>query len=220
MQVRLQFEEYRRAQLNLKAGAVALLIGVVWIFTRDSWGSFWMQNAIFTAALVMAFFCAPNVLMAWILRLAVIAPRYNITRMLPYHDWAVGVSRSRYHNWCENALMVSVPLQLCLLVLARVIQGACPPGTSMWNNQTCNPGGTELPLEETLLAVISVILCQTFVLGASYRTMAFSVFIHFVVLNTAMVLAGSNLILWVNMVILYGAMMGYERERYDQKLEY
>ena len=213
--MQLQFDEYRRSQLNLRLGAYALLNGLVWNFTRGNVDSFWRQNALFTVAFILALLCGPIVVIAWFVRLAVISRRYNITWMLPYHDWAVGVSRSHYRNWCENAVMILVPLQVSLYVLARVIQGICPPGTSMWNSQRCNPGGLELPLDATLLAVISVIPCQTFLLGASHSAMACGVIINFVVLNTAMVIAGSKLILWVNLVILLCAAISYEYERYD-----
>ena len=213
-QMRAAFDEFRRAQLNFKLGALLLVLAMLWTFTRSSVSSFWTQNAVFTVAFAIAVFCWSIIVCSWFLRLAVISWRYDIVWFQPYHDWAAGISQSTYRDWCENIVIVLVPLQASLFVLARAIHGACPPGTSVWNTQMCNTDGVELPMDALLFAVICLLKCPAFVLGGSYRAMVASWVIMVAVLNAAMVLAGTKLILWVNLTLLVCAALMYERERY------
>ena len=173
-QARAEFDDYCRSKLNIKLGAAVLLLGMAWSFSRDpiithGYGSGVNVNTLFLVQFLVGLLVTPIVVVSWFLRLAFISRRYDIVRMLPYHDWAVGVSQSPYRNLCENAVMILVPLKIHLFVLASVVQSACPPGTSLWNARACDYKGSHsaVPIDALLLCFVAPILCQHFVLGAS-----------------------------------------------------
>jgi hypothetical protein len=173
--VQLQFDDYRRGQLNMAVRVVVLVLGLCWAFSRDpiitgSYGSGVDVNKLFLVHLIVSLSVVPVIGMSWFLRLAVVSRRYNIVRLLPYHDWAVGVSQSRYRNWCENVVIIIVTLMMHLFILASLVQSACPPATVLWNVHTCNYTDSlaVFPLDKVLVTFITPALCQLFLPGASY----------------------------------------------------
>jgi hypothetical protein len=115
----------------------------------------------------------------------------------------------------DNAAVVFNALYTSLYILARVLQGPCPPGTTMWNEQECNPeeNDGEVPQDALLIAVISTIAVQIFVGCASRLSVAAAWVILLVLMNVSMHIAGSHLFFWNNAVVVIAICVSYEIER-------
>ena len=70
----------------------------------------------------------------------------------------------------ENGVVVLVTLSASLSLLARARQGACPPGTTMWGNQSCNPAAAafEVPTDALVACFLAVPIAQVTNLPSLY----------------------------------------------------
>jgi hypothetical protein len=210
------YAEYSRSNLNYRLCMV--LIGpasVSFIVTRGSLATLWHLNpafvVVFASYVVVLFSC----IVVWVNRFAVISYRYNIKFLQPYHASAEKFYRSPFRDVFDNAVVVFNALCTGLYMLARVLQGPCPPGTTAWNEQDCNPEGNdgEIPQDALLIAVISVIAVQVFVGCASRHSVAAAWAILLVLMNVSMSLVDSHLFFWNNVVIVIAICVCYETER-------
>ena len=215
-EMRWAYAEYSRSNLNHKF--VVMLVGPVslaFMVTRGSFGSLWHLNPAFILAFVSYVMVCLCCVMVWTNRLAVISYRYNIAYMQRFHDLASRFYRSSYRDVFDNAVVVCSALCTSLYVLARVLQGACPEGTTMWNAQECNPEGAEgeVPQDALLIAIISLIAVQIFIGCASRLSVVAAWVIVIVLINASMSVVGSSLFFWNNTVLINAMCVSYEIER-------
>ena len=144
-----------------------------------------------------------------------ISYRYDIKFLQPYHEIAAKFYRSPYREVFNNAVIVSNAMCAGLYMLARVLQGPCPSGTSIWNEQECNPEGNdgEVPQDALLVAIISAIAVQVFIGCASRLSVAVAWAVLLVLMNASMYIAGSSLYFWNNTVLAIAICVSYEIER-------
>ena len=218
-EMRWAYAEYNRSNLNHKM--LVVLVGPVafaFIVTRGSFGTLWHLNPAFITAFVSYVMLCLCCLVVWANRLAVISYRHNITCMQRFHDPAARFYRSSYRDVFDNAVIVFTALCTSLYVLARVLQGVCPRGTTVWNEQECNPEGAEgeVPQDALLIAIITLIAVQVFIGCASRHSVAMGWIILLVLVNISMKIVGSSLFFWNNAVLVIAMCVSYETERWVQ----
>jgi CheY-like chemotaxis protein len=213
--MRWAFIEYRRSGLNHKLVVVLFLVSVVVLATRGSVATLWWLNPAFAAAFASYAAGVLCVVVTYVNRLAVISHRYDIKLLQPYHEAALAFAVSHFADAFENCGVVFTSLSVSLYLFARVLQGSCPPGTVL-SEQQCNPEGSngEVPQESLVFAVVAIISFQLFANGASKGAVlaAWVVLVAFV--NMSMYLVGSSLFLWNNLLLVFAACVSYEFERW------
>ena len=214
-EMRWAFMEYRRSGLNHRLLFVMSVLSVVYVATRGSVATLWTLSPVFAAAFanfVVTVMCISATCAG---RLAVISFRYKIKLLQPYHQAAVTLAISRYADVFENIGVVAITLCVGLYMLARVLQGPCPAGTTPWNEQECNPEGSmgEVPQEALVTLIVAIISFQLFVNGACKEAVTVAWAVALVLANISMQLVGSRLFLWNNVVLVGGAIVSYEFER-------
>jgi hypothetical protein len=214
--MRWAFIEYRRSGLNHKLLAAVTVMSLGTLATRGSVVTLWHLNPAFAAAFasyVVGTLCTATSIVN---RLAVISHRYNIQCLQPYHAAAVAFAMTRFAVFFECCGLIFTTLCVSLYVLARVLQGPCPPGTTMWDEQQCNPdaGSHNIPQDSFAIAVVAILSFQVFVNGASKRAIAASWVILLALVNTSMAVVGSHLFLWNNLLMVLAVCVSYEFERW------
>ena len=198
------YSTHRRLVAAWPVCAVLLVLAWVWAATRSAVGSLAVINLTFTAAAVMGW--AAALVMA--LPFAVAAFRTALGSS--YVEHATGTV------WA-NSVVVLVALGASLSLLARAQQGQCPPGTTLWGSQACNPSAAafEVPPDALLAVVLAVPVAQVYVGAASKYAIASSWLVVAAFVNASMAAAGSDLYLWVNVLVVAAAYVSYEYERRD-----
>ena len=100
-------------------------------------------------------------------------------------------------------------------MIGRVVQGTCPPDTSVWHSQVCNTNGAmnELPMD-TLFVTIILSLALQVCLRSFTPTALFGLWVvNFSLINIALYLVESPLILYMNIYLIILGMTSYEIER-------
>ena len=213
-EMRWAYAEYSRSNLNYKLGV--MLIGPAFLsllLTRGSIATLWHLNPAFVLAFVSYVVVVVCCVMLLFNRFAAISHRYKITFMQPYYEAATKFYQSPFHDIFDNAVVIFNALCTSLYVLARVLQGGCPPGTTMWNEQDCNPEGDagEVPQDSLLIAIVSLIAIQIFIgCAASRHSVVAAWTILVVLMNISMSIVGSHLYYWNNAVLLIAICMSYE----------
>ena len=144
------YTEHRRRAAAWPVRATLLALVAAWVVTRFTLGTLAAVNPMFTAAAVVG--CAALLFMA--MPFAVAA-------------WTVSEGGGGEYEYTmgsgwENGVVVLVTLGASLSLLARARQGACPPGTTMWSNQSCNPAAAafEAPPDALVACFLAVPIAQ------------------------------------------------------------
>ena len=212
--MRWAFSEYRRSGLNYIFIVILGLVSLTIIATRGSVATLWRLNPVFAAgfgSFVIGTLC---ISVSFVNRLAAISYRHEIKFLQPYYQSAVIFSMSRYADVFENCGVVFVTLCPNLYMIARLLQGRCPDGTTVWNEQECNPaGGRYIPLDSFIIAVMSILSVQVFVNGASKGAVVLAWAIVVSSVNFCMWLINSDLFVWNNLALAAAVFVSYEFER-------
>jgi len=113
-------------------------------------------------------------------------------------------------------MLVFASLTASLHMVARVVQGACPPDTPMWYQQQCNAeaAAAAVPQEALLTLVVGVLVWQVLFPGATRHALVLAWATAVVATNVCMRIAGSNLYLWNNLGFALVLAVSYEIERF------
>ena len=93
-------------------------------------------------------------------------------------SWYYRIADNILKNWffgrIEDFIGILGTLSGCMVLVGRVIEGQCPPGTSIWNSQHCNPvaDAGSFPQDELILINLFPIICQGLVKGITLQAVA------------------------------------------------
>ena len=216
LEMRSAFIEYRRSGLNYKLIVVLGVVTLAGLVSRGSVATLWRLNPAFLVAFLSYLVGSMCMVTSILNRLAVISYRYDIKVLQPYHAAAVAFAKSRFAIAFENGALISFTMCASMYVLARTLQGPCPPHTTVWDEQECNPDAVthNIPQDTLLFAAMAIISFQVLTSGASKRATAVSWVILLAVVNASMVVVGSSLLVWNNLLLVCGACVSYEFERW------
>ena len=215
-EMRAAFVEYRRSGLNHKLLALLCVVSLVVLATRGSLAILWGLNPAFLVAFLAYVAGSLCIATSFVNRLAVISYRRDIKVLQPYHAAAVKFATSRYAVAFESAALLCMTMCAGTYVLARTLQGPCPPHTTIWDEQQCNPDAAthNIPQDTFLSAVMATFGFQVFINSASKRSVAASWVILLALVNASMVVVGSSLLVWNNLLLVCGVCVSYEFERW------
>ena len=120
----------------------------------------------------------------------------------------------------DRALVVQSALDCCAVLmgcgpavnmLAKVLQGPCPVGTTLWDSQHCNTASAgELPTEMFAMAFCGLIV---FFHASSPTAVAVGCLLNIALINVSLYQVGSALWLYVNIPLTVQVLAAYEVER-------
>ena len=214
-EMRWAFFDYRRSGTNHKLIVVLGILSVVFVATRGSVATLWWLHPAFAVGFLTYLIGLLCVGTSLVNRLAVISHRYDITFLQPYHAAAVAFATSRFADVFENCGVVCITFSAGMYMLARVLQGPCPPGTSTWDAQQCNPEGLvhEVPQDAFATSIVAIISFQVCINGANKRAIAVSWAILLGFSYISMYVVDSHLFVWNTFVLVGIAIASYEFER-------
>ena len=214
-EMRSAFVEYRRSGLNHKLMAALSAVSLAIFTTRGSLATLWRLNPTYPVAFLGYLVGSLCITTSVVNRLAVISYRFDIKLLQPYHAAAVALATSRFAVAFESAALVCMTMCTGMYVLARTLQGPCPPHTTIWDEQQCNPDASShnIPQEAFVSAIVNIFGFQVFINSASKRSVAASWVILLALVNASMVVVGSSLLVWNNLLLVCAMCVSYEFER-------
>ena len=124
-EIRLEYKDFRRSNLNFKLGVVCLIITTIFVATRFSLEHLWYLNSTF--AFVFFCYCAFMlcIMISFFFKL-VGTYSYEWPLLRRYHDaWSLFYTTGIAYI-IDDGIIVFVSLATSFDMLARVLQGPCP----------------------------------------------------------------------------------------------
>ena len=124
-EIRLEYKDFRRSNLNFKLGVVCLIITTIFVATRFSLENLWYLNSTF--AFVFFCYCAFMlcIMISFFFKL-VGTYSYEWPLLQRYHYAWLSYYNSGVAYIIDDGIIVFVSLATSFDMLARVLQGPCP----------------------------------------------------------------------------------------------
>ena len=149
------------------------------------------------------------------MRMTMLSYAFNIGFLQRYYEDVAMFLESRWGQFFDNSFILCASLAMGLHLLAVALAAACPPGTSVFYQNGCNPlrGSAAIPAEAMVMPMAFVLVNQTIARGCSNAVLCVAWVIGIVSVNMSMVLTGNMDYLWINMELVILLCLSYELER-------
>ena len=129
--------------------------------------------------------------------------------------WIKNWNRSASFQLAYDICFVIAGTYTSMRLITRVVQGHCPPDTSVWHSQTCNTNGAakELPIETLLGAATYILAAQVIIRSCSPTALLFAWILNIGLINVALYLVDSPVTVHINLLLFALCLTSYEIER-------
>jgi signal transduction histidine kinase len=139
----------------------------------------------------------------------------------PSH-WLRALARRWRHTWwgqmLDSLVLLLVTLQYGFVLYGRVAAGPCPPGTSIWDTQTCNPVAEShsIPQDQVLLLYMVPVLVQICVKAVHLHALAAAWVIVAAFVVAALQCVDGWRQLWTLLYLVLVVFISFEYERHSR----
>jgi len=213
-----EFYLFKRSDSNI---TITSLISALLIFSfvaRGRFDTIFGAGGLFVAGFACGWVLVVAILASLCLRWALLSHDVPVFSMLqPWYDDALSIIHKTWAHYLDDAIVVSISTTTGLYILARTMAGACPPGTSPWDVQTCNPATIVnfIPIDTYVLNTLAPLAAQKFYTGSSKRAVTLAWVINLVLVHISLSVAEAKYdsYIWVNLQYLIVLSISYEIER-------
>jgi signal transduction histidine kinase/AmiR/NasT family two-component response regulator len=171
-----EYKAFQRQQLNPLYGIPIATVCYVASVTRGSLQDFATDspNYIFTAAIICFIFLSVVFVVFFPCCVVVYAFTSEEKKASRLYRMANDILNKWFWGRIEDFLGISGTLFGCLILVGRVQAGQCPPDTSIWDSQRCNPfaDAGSFPQEQMIVVTAFPIICQALVKGITLQAVA------------------------------------------------
>ena len=175
----------------------------------------YVANQMALAAIIFGAVAGACFIVTTFLRVATLSYMFDVRFLQRFHASSRTFTRSRWGQLPDNCVLVTAALSTGMYLLAQSLAPDCPPGTSRFSSQGCNPmkSGHSVTVEAMALPMIIVVLFQMLARGCSKTGICLAWAVAIAAANTSMALTGNGDYLWINLVLAMLMCVSYELER-------